>query len=251
MTLLKGIISTLSTAGFVYFSSAIPAPPPKNSHEILQQATNVSHLESLANHAHFTIEVHPRDDERFNLLSMLMNAVDALTAIGLTDPKIRSQAIHFHAPSSPHVFINVNPKQPATDVLNEVATLCIFYGVAHLVKHHQYTEAIFNYFWDNAQVADVIIRRSASIETSEVVSTIKAIDPPIDGLQPHFFYIQDAHNLNTARAFITVMDAIKTFSSPNSAEVLPSSMYTDPGPGWDASILFPTLNVQYVDSHRS
>ncbi|KAL8770164.1 MAG: hypothetical protein Q9209_004006 [Squamulea sp. 1 TL-2023] len=170
MTLLGGIISTLSMAGLLVFPNALPASPPKNSHEISQKATNVSHLETWTNHAYFAIEVHPRDNERIDPLSMLINAVDALTAIGLTDQKNRSQAMHF-------------------------------------------------------------MRLAVQIPN-------KAIDPHMNGLQLQFFYMQNAHNLDTALAFITIMNDIKTFSPRDSAEVLPRSIYTDPGPEWDASILF-------------
>lgn len=230
----------LSAATLTYLSNAAPAAPSKDGIDaVLQQASNFS----LANHPHFDIRIHPRANMPVNSLSMLVNALDALTAIGLTDHRTRSPPMHFYSPGNPHVIIDVNPKRPATTILNELATLCIYYGIADMAGRRQYTEAVFDCLWDNVYVAEVIISNRGRLATASNTTTTGSLKPLGDQFQPRFFYLANAKNIDLATAFVTAMNAIRTFSSRGSTEVVAGYIYTDPGPQWDASIVFP-------DAHR-
>ncbi|KAL8728664.1 MAG: hypothetical protein Q9166_005228 [cf. Caloplaca sp. 2 TL-2023] len=229
----------LLTAALVYQSNAAPATPSKNGDVILPQAANLSQVDSPAYNAHFSMRVRPREDYPVDSLSLFMNAVDALAIIALMDYRTRSPEMQFHSPSYPSVIINVNPKPPATDTVNEVATLCIYYGMTDLVKHRQNTEATFDCLWDNVDVAEVVIRSSdpAATPVSDTTTT-NLTDSLQDRFQPRFFYIPSAKDLPAAVVFITIMNAIMGFSRYTKTNIIPRC-YTDPGPEWDASIVFP------------
>ncbi|KAI4211764.1 MAG: hypothetical protein LQ349_009395 [Xanthoria aureola] len=231
-------LTILCTAALLCYSTAVAASPSKDGSDTdIQQMSN----SSQANHPYFGIRIHPRAIIPVNPLSMLVNAMDALTAIGLTDHRSRSPPMHFHAPGNPHVIIDVNPKRPATTILNELATLCIYYGIADLAGRRQYTEAVFDCLWDNVDVAEVIISNRGRLATftNTTTATTGSFNALGDEFQPQFFYFEKAKNMDMATAFITAMNSIRSFSPRGHTEVLTGYIYTDPGPRWDASMVFP------------
>ncbi|KAI4100426.1 MAG: hypothetical protein LQ339_005487 [Xanthoria mediterranea] len=231
-------MTILCTAALLCHSTAAAASPSKDGSDTVNQQVSDS---SQANHPYFGIRIHPRASIPINSLSMLVNALDALTAIGLTDHRTRSPPMRFDAPGNPHVIIDVNPKRPATTILNELATLCIYYGVADLAGRRQYTEAVFDCLWDNVDVAEVIIsnRGRLATVTNTTTATTGALNGLGDEFQPQFFYFENAKNIDLATAFITAMNSIRSFSPRGHTEVLTGYIYTDPGPRWDASMVFP------------
>ncbi|KAL8852073.1 MAG: hypothetical protein Q9221_003003 [Calogaya cf. arnoldii] len=227
----------LSTAALTYHSNAAPTAPPGNAFSAgLQRISQPS----LADHPQFAIRIYPRPNIPVNPLSMLTIALDALTAIGLTDSRMRSPPMHFQSPGHPHLVIDMKPKRPARDIVNEVATLCIYYGVADLAFRHQYTEAVFNCIWDNVNVAEVIISRGLSPIVTTNTTTTNSLNALGDQFRPLFFYFNSAQEIDITSAFITAMNAIRLFSPRGSSEVLTGSINADPGPQWDSSILFPS-----------
>lgn len=237
MTFLRSL-TILCIAALICYSTAAAASPSKDgSDTVIQQVSD----SSQANHPYFGIRIYPRASIPINSLSMLVNAMDALTAIALTDHRTRSPPMHFDAPGNPHVIIDVNPKRPATTILNELATLCIYYGVADLAGRRQYTEAVFDCLWDNVNVAEVTIsnRRRLATFTNTTAATTGSLNGLGDEFQPQFFYFEKAQNMELATVFITAMNSIRSFSPRGHTEVLTGYIYTDPGPRWDASMVFP------------
>ncbi|KAL9033103.1 MAG: hypothetical protein Q9180_006129 [Flavoplaca navasiana] len=239
MTLSRGGILVLITAAFVYQSSAAPATSAQDvNHGILRQVSNFS----LGENSRFNMRVLPLETHPVGPTSILVTAVDALTAIGLRDYRAQSppQEMRFQTPAWSEVTINVIPKPPTVAILNQVATLCIYYGVADMAEYNEFVEAKFECLWDNVNVADVHVRKKTpgtAVDTT--ASPLDSTEILTEAIQPQFSYIEDSQPIPTIIAFITAMNAIKAFSLKGPNEVMIGSLLTDPGPHWDASIIYP------------
>ncbi|KAL8834573.1 MAG: hypothetical protein Q9170_003701 [Blastenia crenularia] len=247
MRLSLAIASVLCTAAFVYLSNAAPTAILDDRRSLLQPAANISNVDLVTDdHPHFTMTVYPKDNTHIESISLLMNAVDALAIIALKDPRGRSPATHFHLPGYPIATIDLWPKRLATDVVNEVATLCIYYGIEDMVRNKDQREATFSCEWDHVEVAEVVIRESPRTvqHLNEKLAKPSTIDnsnltaPIPNALQPDFFYIRGASNLDVSLVFITIMNALLRFSRMGSSAIV-GPCWTDPGPAWDSSMVFP------------
>ncbi|KAL9014928.1 MAG: hypothetical protein Q9173_000433 [Seirophora scorigena] len=237
MTLSRGVTVVLFTAALVYHSSAAPAMSPKDVHNIgFRQVNNLS----LGENPSFNMRVLPRDNIPVSRPDMLMTALDALTAIGLVDYRASSppEELRFRTSSSGLVSIEVNSKPPATKILHQLATLCIYYGIINMLEHDEFTEADFECLWDHVNVADVSLRRK-SAAVSTITTNSNSRDALTETLQSQFFYLPDAQSIGIVTAFVTGMNAIKGFSLKGTTEVINGGLFTDPGPHWDASTIFP------------
>ncbi|KAI4272227.1 MAG: hypothetical protein LQ337_005451 [Flavoplaca oasis] len=183
------------------------------------------------------LETHP-----VGPTSILVTAVDALTAIGLRDYTAQSspQEMRFQTPAWSEVTVNVIPKPPTVNILNQLATLCIYYGVANMAEYNEFVEAKFECLWDNVNVADVHVRRKRPGPAVDITpSPIDSTEILTEAIQTQFSYIEDSQPIPTIIAFITAMNAIKSFSLKGPNEIMIGSLFTDPGPHWDASIIYP------------
>lgn len=252
---------------FLRLIHALPAAPPDDGSSLLPQSSNFSDIGSVTNlgHPHFSVTVHPEEGTRLESIAMLMNAVDALAAIAVKDQRGRSPRMHFHSRAYPSVHIDIEPKGPSTaplsDVSNEVATLCLYYGTVDMIKHQEYKVVTFSCLWDNVEVAVVYIDgtppSTAQLpgDTAMSNTTDTVTDPQLNALQPNFFFIDNAKTLGIPLSFVTIMNALKSFFHYGSTEIVPRC-FTNPGPEWDASILFfgdgpvrtrpPFLEYRYV-----
>ncbi|KAL8727970.1 MAG: hypothetical protein Q9166_005735 [cf. Caloplaca sp. 2 TL-2023] len=175
---------------------------------------------------------------------MFMNAVDALAILALKEPRSHSSTTHFHIPSSQNIVIDLKPNDPATGVMNQVASMCIYYGIEDIAKHRQYTEVSFSCQWDNVEVATIDIGRSSAKQhpnaavSSSAANTMNSSDQLLAALQPEFWYLPTGRNIDTVTAFITIMNALMGFIYQSNTDVVPRS-FTDAGPEWDACLVFP------------
>lgn len=226
MALLKSLFPVLFTAALVEFAITDPATTSGDGNSILYQAANLTLLNSVPkinDHGRFSLRVYLMNT-RLNSISMMMNALDALAIISVENQVDRSLGLHFHLPSHPSVRIDVVPDYPARDVLNEVATLCIYYGMADMLKNRRFTEVALGCVWDGVEVAIVSITRATSSTTNVIPNTIvTADDSSSNTLQPSFFYIPDAATLDITVAFMTLMDALVRFSRVSKTDIVGQS----------------------------
>ena len=229
----------LFTAAFAYQSSAAPATFSQDvNHGILRQVSNFS----LGENPSFNMHVIPLERNPVRPTSILVQAVDALTAIGQRDYTAQSlpQDMRFQTPEWSEIAINVIPKPPAVTILNQLATLCIYYGVANMVEHNEFVEAKFVCLWNNVNVADVHVRkRTVRTAAESTPSHVNSTNVFTEAVQTQFFYIEDSQNIPANTVFVTAMNAIKSFSLKGPNEIMTGGLVTDPGPHWDASIIYP------------
>ena len=239
MTLSRGVILVLTTAAFVYRSNAAPATSTQDvNHGILRQVSNFS----LGENPSFNMRIIPLETHPVRPNSILVTAVDALTAIGLRDYRAESppQEMRFQTPPWSEVTINVIPKPPTVAILNQLATLCIYYGVANMAEYNEFVEAKFECLWDNINVADVHVRKKSPGTAVDISpSPLDSTEILTEAIQPQFYYIEDSQPIPANIVFITAMNAIKRFSLKGPNEVMVGDLVTDPGPQWDASIIYP------------
>lgn len=154
---------------------------------------------------------------------MLMNGVEALATLALKDQTARSSGAQFHAEGYPDVVIDIEPQQPATDVLNEIMLLCIFSGMDHVIREREYRNAKVLCFWDNVVVAQVLFERpgyQSSANTTDILSptaespggsgNISSLitttnDTLLEAVTPRFYFRPDSQSLPTPNVFGTVI----------------------------------------------
>ncbi|KAL8724617.1 MAG: hypothetical protein Q9166_007849 [cf. Caloplaca sp. 2 TL-2023] len=126
--------------------------------------------------------------------------------------------------------------------MNWVASLCIYYGIEDIIRQLVYKEVTILCEWNDIEMVEVSIRAASpstdSANAASTPNTTKSTMSLLDTLQPHFFYVRDAETLDYTVAMITIMYSITFLSRLSKTAVVPQT-YTDPGPHWDASILFP------------
>ncbi|KAL8721555.1 MAG: hypothetical protein Q9181_007684, partial [Wetmoreana brouardii] len=235
--------------------NAVPATPVLNGELLLQQASNFSRLGSLTagNDGPFGYAFRFHDDKPLNSISMLMNSVDALAQLALKNHRDRSSHFHFTIPAYPTVRIDVVTIPPATDFLNEVATYCIYYGMVEVVQQRKYEAVELTCSWFNVDVMEVFITNpnaptttahnatepseslSATNTTTDAAATADAM---LNALRPRFWYFDHGHILNIPVTFINIMYALARFSKQSATDIVPRC-YTDPGPEWEGSMVFP------------
>ncbi|KAL8805553.1 MAG: hypothetical protein Q9223_005311 [Gallowayella weberi] len=207
-----------------------------------QQGANLSISDSLTARPRFTWKVHIKLNARLDPVPMMMMAADALTIIALRDHRGRSRATNFRHTEGFDIVIDLVPKSPAIDVSNEVAILCIYYGMEDMIRHRQFQECTFACELDDVEVAVVNIWNESStpeaVKGSSMTETTNLTQSLLHDLQPHFSYIDGGADISISVAFVTVMDSIMTLASFRGADVVPPG-HTDPGPAWGASVIFP------------
>ncbi|KAI4280560.1 MAG: hypothetical protein L6R38_004356 [Xanthoria sp. 2 TBL-2021] len=199
------------------------------------------------------MRVRPQPNTRIDAIPMFYVAVEALATIALQGPRGRTPTVLFRLSRYPAVAIDLIPKYPATDMTNEVATLCIYYGIEDMARHRDYRESYLGCEWDHIEVATIRVWSPA--RSSRADQPQDGADDPSLGdtitnltallrtnLQPHFFYPYDASELDTTLVFITVMNALMRFSWMSIADPV-GQCWIEPGPAWDASIVLSENNL--------
>ncbi|KAL8870431.1 MAG: hypothetical protein Q9174_003528 [Haloplaca sp. 1 TL-2023] len=234
-----GKIIALIAVAFVYRSSAVPATPLGDVNDaVTYQVSNFS----LGVDPRFDMRVIPLEDRPVRPMSILLTALEALSTVALRDYTLQSfpQQLRFRGPVSSEVLIYVVPVPPAVSVLNEITTQCIYYGVANLAEDNLFVEAKFQCLWDNVHVADVNIRKKTSVRARDINSRATGSTEALgEEIQTEYGYLDDAPNIDVKTVFITIMNAIKSLSLEGPTKVMTGLLHTDPGPQWDASIIYP------------
>ncbi|KAL8676076.1 MAG: hypothetical protein Q9186_007371 [Xanthomendoza sp. 1 TL-2023] len=240
MKIKSASIAVLSITALLSRSSATLVKDEMPS--LQQQAANLSVPDPLTALPQFTWKVHIKMNAPLDPVSMMMVAADALTLIALKDHRSNSPETHFHNPEEPDVVIDLIPKRPATEVSNEVATLCIYHGLEDMIRHRQFQECTIACELDHVEVAIVNIWNTSSTpeaaKDSSMIETTNLTGTFLQALEPRYEYLDRGADINIAVAFVTVMYGIMTLSTFRSSDTVPPC-HTTPGLPWDASIVFP------------
>ncbi|KAI4232877.1 MAG: hypothetical protein L6R40_007281 [Gallowayella cf. fulva] len=246
MSFQRVLASLLYTSALLSTSNAAAARSSQHELPSLRELTNFSVPGALASHPHFSLDVHVTEDTQLNPIAMLMNAVDLLAVTGLKDYQGHSAATLFHSPDHPDVVIALVPTGPATEVLNEVVSLCAYYGMEDMIRYRQYKECTFTCAWDNVDVAVLNIwdQSSAVKHTGAFINSLRnettdLTNSPLKAVQPQFAYLNRAERLDMRLAFVTIMHAIMSSSRFSGTDIV-SPSFTDPSHEWDASVVFPS-----------
>ena len=174
----KGTGTILCIAALSYLPTASAVTINLSERSLLQRPSS----NSLANFANVTsLSEYPSPhfaaqlgfgDVRLRSTSLLMNAVEALATLALKDQTAGSSGSHFQADRYSDVVIDVEPQHPATDVLNEVALLCISYGIGHVIRRREYKNAEITCFWDAVVVALVHFERPGYQSSSNTTEAL-------------------------------------------------------------------------------
>ena len=192
-----------------------------------------------------------------NHISLLMNAVNALATLAHQQfgERVRDDTV-LVSPLYPGSNINILPTHPNKSFDNRLAVWGLYGAIREMVFANDYREAIVDLFWDDKQVATIVISKPQTVLNSNLNTdlTTTPVTAP-DGLQVGFKYMPDGAALDVQAVFLTVMstlqvlahwdDTVEVYPFTCSAEGLNDTiLQVDSGRGPRKSP--PYLLVQYV-----
>ncbi|KAL9599261.1 MAG: hypothetical protein Q9219_003963 [cf. Caloplaca sp. 3 TL-2023] len=178
---------------------------------------------------------------------MLMNGLDALAYLALQERTATSTALQFRLAEFPDVAIQVKPAPQRRSFTYYIATQCIFYGFVEVVRQKRYKEVEVDCKLNETVLAVVNIGHDFTASTaSSSPSPLDAANnslllpaaAPLQAATPEYHYLTPARPIPIPLAFITAVNALARFASHPSTSVVPRC-YTDPGPEFDACMVFP------------
>jgi len=218
-------------------ANAAAVSPSTGGHPLFQQASNFSY-----SNTRIRVAIDYEDQIHLNYIGMLNVALTALATLAMADVAAREEETHF---DSRDVVLEVEPRGRRSEYPIEAAILCIYYGVEDVIRRQRWSKVAFGCFWDNVLVAMVSIEygpRAAwnlSVQGSALaLNATDATDLSLNGLEPSFHYTPGGKIVPVPLVFITLMNAIVAFAYFGRMDLLRSRCFTDPGPRWDASMVF-------------
>ena len=205
---------------------------------LLQQAPNGSYI-----NARIRVTIHYEDTIQLNYIGMLNVASTALATLALADVTAFEKEIQF---GSRNAVLKVVPVAPRSEYPIEAAILCIYYGTEDVSRSQRWSEVTFGCFWDNVEVAMVIIEHRPPaawnpicvLGNASATDATNSTDLQLNGLEPSFHYTPGGKILPIPLFYINVMNAIVVFAYFGRMDVLTNRCFTDPGPQWDTSMIF-------------
>ncbi|CAF9907939.1 hypothetical protein IMSHALPRED_006536 [Imshaugia aleurites] len=253
-------LSSFPTANAV----AINLPP----NLLLQQPSNFSFANSLdiTSASHFS---NTRLRIRLNYgrvplrpTSLLMNGVEALATLALEDQAVRIPSAHFHTQAYADAIIDVEPDRPATDVSNEVALLCISWGLRHWIDDREYKIAEVECVWDDVLVAHVYFEGlgyQSSLNATETLSLIaerpggsgnlstpvtSANDTLLEAVTPHFIFSPDGQNLPILNVFYLTIKVLTAFAPIPNTDLVETYDVVSLDGEWESYMLFEPSSIR-------
>ena len=273
MRFCKGSGTALCIAALSCFPTANAVAKDLGKRSLLQRPSNLlladsANVTSLGDsHPHFSAEIYS-GHVRLRSISMLMNTVEALATLALRDQTARGPCAHFQAHGYDDVVVDVVPLQPATDVLNEVAVLCISDGMYSLIRDQTYKNAKIVCLWDAVPVAQVYFDTSRyhlsssniteallsstadtlggsdSNNFSSLTTTITNNVTLLEAVTPVFFFSPDSQILTIPGVFITLILALKECAFRPNTDTVPTYTVIQAVEEGDASMVFEPYQIR-------
>ena len=195
-------------------------------------------------------------DHLFRLIDLLRNGVAALHPLALRDAEARTAGVHYYFRRVGDMVIDVQPTHPATDISNEVALLCIYFGIKASLTDQRYVNARYDCIVDEVEIAHVTIEPArhrlpskgtkispatvARVRDSGSISTndLRITNTSLKAFTPTFDFRPDGQTMTIAAVFLTAMTAIMHWGLHPKTERLPPYTAISPGREWDAHLIF-------------
>ncbi|CAD6570007.1 MAG: hypothetical protein ASARMPREDX12_003268 [Alectoria sarmentosa] len=260
-TLYIAALSSIPTANAV----AINLPP----NLFIQQPSNFSLADSLNIISPSNLSDYSPLHVRLNYgraplrpTSLLMNGVEALATLALKDQAARIPSAHFHIQSYPDAIIDVEPERPATDVSNEVALMCISWGLRNWIEDREYRIVEVECIWDDVLVAHVVFEQAsyqASSNATEALSLTaerpggtgnlsspiaSANDTLLEAVTPGFSFPPNSETLPILNVFYLTIKVLTAFARiPNTDTVGTYDVVSLDGE-WESYMLFEPASIR-------
>ena len=195
-------------------------------------------------------------DHPFRLIDLLRNGVAALHPLALRDAEARTSGVHYYFRRVGDMIIDVQPTHPATDVSNEIALMCIYFGIKASLTDQKYVNARYDCILDEVEIAHVTIEpaghRLSSKSTTKSPATVARIsesrstlnndlritNTSLKAFVPTFDFRPDGQTMTITAVFLTAMTAITHWGRHPKTERLPPYTPISPGGEWDAHLIF-------------
>lgn len=224
---------------YLTIASAVAAPPSIGATSLFQQASNLSDISQ-----HFRVVVSYEAAVPLDTLGILNLGLIALARSAGMDHKGRYGEAHY-SDTEKNLVLDIVPRGPRRDYGGEVANLCLYKGMEDVISKQRWTKVMFGCYLDNIEVAAVTIdhgpqrAQKLSVPGDQSISNATNVTyPSLNALTPTFHYTEGGEILSYSLVYMTLMNAILAFSYFSRTDVLRKNCYTDPGPRWDAHILF-------------
>ncbi|KAL8872990.1 MAG: hypothetical protein Q9174_001477 [Haloplaca sp. 1 TL-2023] len=241
-----------STLAFSSLVTALPASSTAGG-GLFQTSPRIGQLNSFHQDLgveNFKFEWRFDNTVDLDVWSTLLDGLEGLRTIALRDTNARTKGDHFHLGSMRGVSIDISPSGADT-VSNDMAAVCLYHILEKMVFLNIFEKAEVLCYEGNVIKATIVIdafqRFPAATEadTSQLGSinttnTITADDTTLKAVMPEFFFLTPPRDtpIPARVAIVTLMYTLTKMAVQDKTAIVPRC-YFDPGPTWDASIIFP------------
>lgn len=210
-------------------------------------------------------------DHQFRLIDMLRNGVAALHPLALRDAEARTVGVHYYFRRVGNMVIDVQPTHPATDFSNEIALLCIYFGIKASLTDQRHVNARYDCILDDLEVAHVNLEpaeyrpsskgtKKSSVTAARIsksghssANNRQSTNTSLKAFTPTFDFRPNGQTMTIAAVFLTAMAAIVHWGLHPNTEPLPRYTAISPGREWDSHLIFvestpPRVRPPYFES---
>ncbi|KAL8768077.1 MAG: hypothetical protein Q9209_005620 [Squamulea sp. 1 TL-2023] len=191
---------------------------------VVQVANRISN-QTVGNNPRFSARVG-FGDVNLEPIAILMLGAYALAHLSLKDMTGRIPSTIFDMAAYPDVVIKIQSMGPTSDILNEVALLCIFQSIAYTAHLRQYRNSETDCHWDNKLVARIYVERQSQSPDTNILSltressgaspTTNTSTVQSGAVTPRFAFSQGSQLFTVENVFIVALAVLKEFAyKPN------------------------------------
>ena len=193
-------------------------------------------------------------DHQFQLNDLLRNGIAALYPLALRHAAARTAGVHYYFRRVGDMVLDVQPTHPATDVSNEIALLCIYFGIKASLTDQRYFNARYDCISDDVEVAHVTLEpagyRLSSKSLKKSPGMVAGLREPggtstndrqitnssLEAFTSKFDFRPNGQTLTITAVFLTAMTAIVHWGlRPKTARLAPYTAIS-PGREWDSHL---------------
>ena len=245
-----GSLVYVSTLAFTSPVTAIPALAPKNG-ALFQTPPRIGRAGPFHQDLgveNFKFEWRFDQDVSLDVWSTLLNGLEGLKIIALRDSNARTAGDYFRLASQPRVSIEISPFEAST-VGNDMARVCLYHILEKMISLSTFKKVEVRCYENDDIKARIAIDASpaateagtSQLSPGNTTNSIAADDTTLKAVTPYFGFLTPPLDkpIPTPVAVVTLMYALTWMGAEDKTAVVPRS-YIDPGPRWDASIIFPS-----------